>query len=245
MSRNDWHGLWDPSPAAGWLLRTLVRQMGRFSFVSWPCSAPWGLRCFSRLQSPSPTGECRLAGCNRIWVSPFPGSLGVEGAGRKARRTSPTPLSGICWQVQGWGGRGHRTQSPAWWGWWDLVTFHQEAASRHPSGQHREPPVLSNGLSLASVFKPLNQSVEKEGPPVQDVDSLSKFRVAMGCDTFAYVLFLMPVECRAQHKPRAFPCCSSRHTHPCRSRWVLQAGDQAERAKALSRLLWNGLSNCR
>ena len=44
------------------------------------------------------------------------------------------------------------------------LTFHREVASRHPSGQHREPPVLSNGLNLASVFKPLNQSVEKEGP---------------------------------------------------------------------------------
>ena len=129
---------------------------------------------FPYLQSPSPLRECRLAGCNRIWVSLYAWhvfSLQVSwllrgGGGRRKSSEDLSHASDWC-LLAGTGLRRARAPNPSRC----LceadgipLTFHREVASRHPSGQHREPPVLSNGLNLASVFKPLNQSVEKEGP---------------------------------------------------------------------------------
>ena len=129
---------------------------------------------FPYLQSPSLLRECRLAGCNRIWVSLYAWrvlSLQVSwllkgGGGRRKSSEDLSHASDWCLLARA-GLRRVRAPNPSRClceaGGFSL-TFHREAASRHPSGQHREPPVLSNGLNLASVFKPLNQSVEKEGP---------------------------------------------------------------------------------
>ena len=69
VSRNDWHFL-RSIPSCWFALENISTTDGSLQFCVMTILSPMGLMMpLPYLQSPSPHRECRLAGCNRIWVS--------------------------------------------------------------------------------------------------------------------------------------------------------------------------------